>query len=430
MPVSTDMKPLPIVPGYWEDWGDGQHQRLLETWQALVGVDPNLSSAVVVVDLILGAQRFLISHTEVVLTSGTNGQVFQYVQALSQRPALTSTTDVEKSAAQARSVQIAILPGVVDIDTILSRGVSLAGVAEIALAIPGGDYDLRFVIMRGVVTSGVSFRTNSEPITLQLTDMRSSTDALIPGITIDTIRWPHAQESCLGKRLPLVINGYPSVPALRVVDDALGVGLYYALCGHELQRFAVTELYLNGVADSPHTVTTERDGMGSSTLVVDYTLDGLGDNEAIHADIGLVDPTDALDVVDIVQILLARFTSLGDRGLNADMFSRAKAKMPAFYPQVLINASGTATAKVMEVIENGLCASYPMLRLAYEGRGLGPFVVDRRLGPGGRGHAGPLPAARLRERVHRDGPGELLHRVRAALRAEHAGPQLQRRGPS
>lgn len=388
----ANLNPLPIVPAFWTDWSDGQHQRLLETWQALLGVDPNLTGVVVVVDFILGGQRFLVSHTAVTLTSSATGQKLQYVPGLSKRPELTSTSEVAASAAQARSVQLDLSPGVVDVNQLLSRGLPVAGVAEIALAVPGGNYDLRFVIMRGVVSNGASFGAPNEPISLQVTDMRSSVDALIPGITIDRNRWPLAQESALGKRLPIVINGYPSVPMLRVVDHYVLSGeVSYAICGHEIQRLDAQDLYSNGepVVGS-HPVTTVTDGLGSSVLVADYAIDQptAGDNQAAHADVVLQDPLDALDVVDITQLLLARFTSLGDRGLNPDMFSRAKARMPAFYPKILINGSGTGTAKVMEVIENGLFASYPMLRLAYHGRGLGPFVIDRRLGPGGRGVRG------------------------------------------
>lgn len=406
MSQSYGRGPQRTIPTHWEDWSTGQRQRLLATWHSLVQRDPHLSSVIFVLDMQIGGQRLLVSTHPVRLTSGTTGAVLQYLPALVEVPRMQRSTDVMSQQAQPRSLSVQLLPGVLDLDEVLQRGLPFTGVAELSMTVQDGDYDLRYVLMRGSIVGGVSFGADAEPVTMQLQDMRSHTDDLAPSVTLDDARWPLAHESAIGKRLPLVINGYPSVPALRVLDDHASTGLKYAICSHDFQEFSGSTVYVNGETAAggfaPATVSTEGDGLGTPTLLVDFSSSAgpWEDNEAVHVDVDLADSTKALDVIDTIRALLARYTSLGERGLNADMFSYAQARMPALFPGVLVNSSGTSTARVMELIESGLLKSYPMVRLAYQGRGLGPMVVDRRSGVAERGYRGDFTV----------GSGPILHR--------------------
>ncbi len=92
----------------------------------------------------------------------------------------------------------------------------------------------------------------------------------------------------------------------------------------------------------------------------------------------------------MIQYLLEGYTALGRIGLNPDLFSEADADMPGHPPQVLVNASGSDAVDVLDFVGNTLLGSFPMVCMTYQGRGLGPAVVDRRPRPDGGGIVGQL----------------------------------------
>lgn len=369
----------------WKKWDSGSRQRFSSYWDNIAKRDPYMRSVVMTVELVFGDGTTLrLAREPITTSSGIDDSIYEWEQGLVEEPEIAADVQLGSQAASARSLSFSLPSGLVDIAALISRGAMMGGAAEVSLQVDGGDYDQRLVLLRGDMAAGVSFGNPTERMQIQISDPRMTTSLLIPDIQVDLARWPNAQESALGSRYPIVINGYPWVPCLRVDNSAT---LHYLICkdGRDLDLSAV---YVNGVAAAggylPATRDATRDALGSPVLTIDFGSSGgpWEDNDSVYADVTLSSGKPALSVIKVIEKLLQTYTSLGRAGLNPDLFGFADSQLAGYPPKILINASGDQTVSVLDFVESTLLASFPMVHMVYEGRGMGPIVIDRRQGAG------------------------------------------------
>lgn len=387
--------PSPVLER-WRKWDNGAHQRVNAYWADVARTDPLFSKVYMTVELVFGDGVVVrMARGPIRTTSSIDGTVYQYDQGLSEEPDIDHTLTLTSNAASARSATFTVPSQVVDPNAILLRGGMLAGVGEISLQRDGDDYELRYVLLRGDMTGGVAFGADGEVLQVTLADPTETQSLQVPGVSIDGDRWPSASDDVIGIRYPLVINGYPYVPCIRVLDDFGVTGLQFLVCapGRDLQ---VSASYVNGDVAAggylPLTETNTTDGLGAQakTLDASSSTGPWEDSDTLYVALQRTTGTPALSVVQVVQALLQGYTALGRLGLNPDLFSVADSVMPGYPPSILINASGSDAVDVLDFVQGTLLQSFPMVFLTYQGRGLGPAVVDRRQRPDGGGIAGRL----------------------------------------
>lgn len=366
----------------WKRWDSGSRQRYSSYWSAIAARDPYFASVYMTVELVFGDGTTLrLARTPITTTSGIDGTVYPWEQGLVEEPEITAEVQMGSQAAAARTLTLTLPTGLVDVSALIARGAMLAGAAEVSLQVDGGDYDQRLVLMRGDMAGGVSFGNPTERLQVQISDPRMTTSLLIPDIVVDVDRWPDTAEAAVGMRYPIVINGYPWVPCLRVDDSAT---LHFLICkdGRDLD---LTTTYVNGVVAAggylPATREEMRDALGTPVLAIDFgsSAGPWEDNDSVYADVTLSAGKASLSAVKVIERLLQTYTSLGRAGLNPDLFSFADAQLPGHAPKILINASGDQTVSALDFVESTLLGSFPMIHMIYEGRGMGPVVIDRRL---------------------------------------------------
>ncbi len=213
------------------------------------------------------------------------------------------------------------------------------------------------------------------------------------------------------------MNGYAKIPALPVVSNVPLDGKFLVTDAVR-HGWTVDAVYVNGTAKLagdatyPWSSTQTADALGYPVLLVDFTSGAAtwADNDAVHVSVS-APSANRQGVIEVIRTLLEGSTEFGRFGLNADLFSEAAARMPPFVPKVLINASGERAAKVLPWIESELLQSFPMISMAYEGRGIGPVVVDRRRGPkDGRLVLGQMPVVQRRGDVQESPKSDVFNR--------------------
>lgn len=371
----------------WRRWDAGSRQKVNAHWTAIAKADPNFRSVYMTFELVFGGSTVVrVAMVPMTTTSSIDGSVYRYQQGLVEEPELDHAVELLSSAAAARSISMLLPADIVDTSEILLRGGMLAGIGEVSLQRDGDDYELRWVLMRGDMTAGISIGASGEQVQLQLSDPRETQSLKVPAYAVDLERWPSAAEDAVGIRYPLVINGYPAVPCPRVLNDFGGSGLQFLACapGRDLE---ITEAYVNGeIAAGGFAGWVESEGQdarGVKVKLVDFSASPgpWEESDVVYAELSRKSGTSALSVVQIIQKLLEGYTGLGRLGLNVDLFSAADRAMPGTPPQIMVNASGQDVVNVLDFVENTLLGSFPMVYMTYQGRGLGPVVIDRRIGP-------------------------------------------------
>lgn len=382
----------------WRRWDGGSRQRVNAYWRTVSNQDPFFRNVFMCIELVFGGDVVVrLAHAPLKTISSLDGATYMWQQGLVEEPEIEHAIEVGQQAAAARTLTVKVPASVVKASDIIARGGMLAGVAEVSLQKAGGDYEMRYVLMRGDMTGGVTFGVNGEELSVQIADPRETQSLKVPKYSVATDRWPLAQDSAIGARYPLVINGYPKVPCKRVLDDHGTTGLKYLVCapGRDLQIDAV---YVNGDAAAgvylPATETDDRDALGTACKTINFSSSAgpWEDNDAVYADVSPKSTTTKLSLVRVIQKLLEGYTALGRIGLNPDLFSFADVRMPGTPPKVLVNSSGEDAIDVLDFVESTLLASFPMVHMLYEGRGIGPVIIDRRVGPDNELIAGSLVA--------------------------------------
>lgn len=361
----------------------GSRGRYSATWGTLLERDPELRTVYVTVDLWIGDRNFKVARTAVSFTSSSLSRTYRYLPALIEEPELKSAISLFQQTAQARTVTVQIAAAALGQPTsFLTHGPTLGGVAEVRLLGEGMDYDAGLVWMRGEVTAVDVDPKTGGAVQVQIADMRATQAAAVPETATDADRWPTAPDGSIGLRYPLIINGYPKVPAVLVAESATVPAYLYA--GRGPQPIQEDAVYVNGeVTGETYADAEEQDGLGTLARTIRFSTGTWATSDTVYVDTSISSGA-TLGPVELLQHLLATYTGFGRQGLNLETFSRAQSKLRAAHPKVLINSSGDEGVDVLQYAEGTYLKSLPMLHLMYAGAGLGVACVDRRIGPGRR----------------------------------------------
>lgn len=361
----------------------GSRGRYSATWGTLLERDPELRTVYVTVDLWIGDRNFKLARAAVSFTSSSLSRTYRYLPALIEEPELKSTIQLFSQTASARTVTLQIAAAALGQPTgFLTYGATLGGVAEVRLLGEGMDYDAGLVWMRGEVTSVDVDPETGGAVQVQIADMRTTQAAAIPETATDTDRWPSAPDGSIGQRYPIIINGYPKVPAILVAESATVPAYLYA--GRGPQPIQEDVVYVNGETTvETYADAEEQDGLGTLARTIRFSTGSWTSSDTVYVDTSISSGA-TLGPVELLQHLLATYTGYGRQGLNLETFGRAQSKLRAAHPKVLINASGDEGVDVLQYVEGTYLKSLPMLHLLYAGAGLGVCCVDRRIGPNRR----------------------------------------------
>ena len=365
----------------WLAWDVGNRQSLNSYWAEVARADRELRDVCTTVECVLGGDTVIRAAVKpMVTTSSLSGERVQYLPLLQEEPALGEGIELGQQRAAARSVQVTMREAGVDVAGMLARGRVLTGRAEIALQVDGQDHALRWVMLRGKVED-VEFSDTDRLVTLTIVDDRTATTKL-PEHSIDTTRWPLAQDTAIGERYALVYNGATGLPCHRVLDDFGTTGLKWVACNALNGPWTVAATYVNGeeaagVAHTPISSSVAADGRGTPVQVLDAssTTGPWDENDSLNVD---VTSTMRADVLKIAQELLTNYSVSGPSRVDAYRFGEARLALPSMVPYFAVSTSGGDTVDPLELVEAGLLRDYPSIHLLYSGRGVGPVVYDRR----------------------------------------------------
>lgn len=366
----------------------GEHQ---QAWTTYLGRDPLMRDVSMVVDLSYGGgERVVLAAAPVLAAlaepsgSSTVARVGA-VQLLLEEPQIELSYTLGSGSSSTRSLSCTI--GNLRVDPwslVLGRGTPLAGHGEVSLIAPGMDWGARLVLMRGDMTGGVSFGAARQGMDVTLSDPKLTADLGVTEFVCDADRFADLPDDSLGARFPLALNAPGPVPLVRVT--AMTPPTWMVCYGHRhdvatiyVDRFA----YASGSAAFPWTVHYLYDALGTPYTAVIFGA-GTGtweDTTSVYATLALRDDADELDVVGVAAHLASRWSLLGPDGLSGPSLTRAASKMGATIglPAVYINGSSSQDAtRALQYVEQTLCASYPMLSMAWQVGGYGPVVTDRR----------------------------------------------------
>lgn len=371
----------------WDRWDQGVRQHFNDYWSAIAKTDPEFKSVYMVVELIFGGDhvvRVCSSKQPIVTTSSIDGGTYAYLPAMTDEPGIDFPLNFGQQTASPRSISMSIHGSIVQPAALIRQGRILAGMAEVSLQVHGGDYDKRYVIMRGDMSGGVSFGREKEWVSVKISDAKITQKTLIPDVSADVDRWEWIPDESIGLRYPVVVNGFTKIPCVFVQSPGFVPQQWIVADGigwSEVEVYVNGDLAVNGV-DYNWTFEATQDGLGRACTIVEFTSPRpSGDSKMVHVTIET--SGDKLGVVESIENLLSGYTSLGGSGLNPYLFAEAAGNMPGMFPEILINTSGEDATDVVSFIQSALLPSFPMVHLAYEGRGLGPIIVDRRNGSSG-----------------------------------------------
>ena len=308
-------------------------------------------------------------------------------------PVVDSEIVLGNGDSSARSLSFTLDADAIDVATIIRTGGGLCGVAEVALEIAGiaNDYDQRLIILRGDVSSGVRFGARGadgrQVIDLEIVDPKESLTTRLPPWVIggDSGRFGSAHITAIGDRVPLVINGYTHIPAVRVTSNTVGSNDFVFAAGHGWTVNTSTGVIVDGVvrgsADAVYgwTLLEDTDATGLAYSAIRFTVGATSwpDGATVYV---TASSGEALDPIGVLQRVLEKHSAVGLDGLQSSMVAEARAGMPVRdAPDVMVNASsGPADQPVLDWLEGGFLASFPMLGMAFWGGGYGPVLLDWR----------------------------------------------------
>jgi hypothetical protein len=394
----------------WAVLGWQQQQgRLPVYWRTLLDRDPWLKDVVMVIEMVfggrLGGATVVRIATEPVTSSSTlTGNVLDAIPALIEEPALDQTYQLGVGSSAARSLALSLDPRLIDPPALVLAGLPLAGVAEVALEPrEGSNHDRRWVLLRGDIDGSVRFGASDgldrELMELEIVDPRASCETKLPPWVVDAERFTTGiHDSAVGARVPLVVNGFTAIPAVRTTSVAIGGNDFLFAHGYGWTVSLTSGVQVNGVTvlntDPVYawSLVETPDAYGEPVSLIRFSVGGTTweDSDAVH-----VTPsrTGGRGVIETLRHIVEDHTALGIDGANAVLFAEAAARFPLrAEPQVLVNgATGASATTALEWIEGGYLAALPMLSMVWEGGRYGPVLTDHRLEPIAQWEAGALP---------------------------------------
>lgn len=392
----------------WQLYDYDRAGRISSRWQSEIGKDAYLRRAVMVVELVLGGSqtRTIRVATLPVRSVGRDGTRHDAIPALMEEPELRQAYSLGTGTSEARTLQVSIAMLRLDVMAILRIGGVLAGIAEVSLESADGenDYEDRYVLLRGDV-SGATFgarRTavqgtrpsnDAEVVTFEISDPRDTVSALIPPFVIDASRYTAPHESAIGERYAVVVNKAHRCPTQRVTSNATGAQRFVVCLRHGLSVNTVSgsSVFVNGVGKIPAdatygwTVDEDIDNQGTQVTTVRFTNAATvwADTDTVHVTVEQFDDDEEkFSPVGVIRYVVQQFSPLGVQGTNDELFATAEGRYPvgSGKPRCCVNsAAGGGT--VLDWIENGFLASFPMISMVWEGGKYGPVLTDRRLPP-------------------------------------------------
>lgn len=385
MPIASPTYYLPLVFAEWRRGDRGPRGGWSSYWESVRAGDPMLRNLRMTVDLVFGGDRHVRIATEPVTTvSGSTGRAYSYLPALQAEPEIVSEYAIGTAPASLRTIALTVDGRLVDALSLLRERRILAGWAEVSLQVDGGDYDHRIVLLRGDMVGGVSFGAVEELVEIEIMDPETTQDRAVPPFVASSegfygITLP---DDTVGARYPLVWNGHPAVPALRVTSTNRS---WLACWGHAHEVdaiFVYGQEYASTSSVYPWSTSEEVDAFGIPFLqVILGTGSGpIDDDLTVYARLSRKDGS--LSVLDVLRDLLVSWSLVGPYGVSERMFASAAAKIPPLLAvQVYANGSGSSdTARAIEFAESVIAADLPMISFAWTGEGFGPVVTDRRRG--------------------------------------------------
>jgi len=343
-------------------------------WLTAIRADPALRQARITVDLVFGGDTVVRLATEpLVTTSATTSRVYTYTPELSAEPDVEWGYQIGSGPSEVRSMSFSLLASLVDPAGIVSSGRMLCGYGEVCLQLDGGDYDQRIVLLRGEMVGGIAFGLGDEEMEVELEDPKITVDLIFPPWVLGTDRHAAPPDDWLGERYPLIMNAGIGVELLRL-DTSTTAPDWLAAHGHDI---TVDASYINGDTHALLLTTSNAtDDLGTQYTKISFSVSTWEENDTVQVD---VSTGTQRDLIAVIQSLIEGYSSLGVQGVNAPMFAKARSKIPRIVPRVVINASSASDeAGVLSIIESTICASFPMVSMAWRGGKYGPVVTDYR----------------------------------------------------
>lgn len=390
---------LPAALRAFRAWQSKQQRgaRVPEYWRDVLDRDHTGGLAIMVVEVVFGASRFRLATVPFGSVSGTDGMDHSVQLQLVGEPEIRHGYDLGEGTSQARSVQVTLGAEVINPAALIRSGQVLSGYGEVALEVDkspaDADHDRRYVIIHGEIAGGVRFggvrgRGEHEIIDLEIVDPKASMDVRFPLWVVDDSRFSTTlHDTAIGQRIPVVLNGYDRIPAVRI-DDVSGARQFAFAHRHGWDTAnAIVEVNgtAYGTADATygHAFVELYDDEGVPYTVVSFTVGATSwaDGDAVHVTVDHND--EELSVIGVIRRVCELHTPLGPGGLSGVLFSEADAKLGnTTRPRVLANgASGGSESGALQWIEEGYLSNFPMVSMVWDLGGYGPIVTDRRADP-------------------------------------------------
>lgn len=405
--------------------------RVPSGWAPVLARDPMLRRVAMVFDLVLGGQTVRISSAPIRSVSSRTGVRHDAVPAILEEPSLAAVYTLGSGQSAARQLDLTIDVGPISPMAIIRAGGMLVGLAEVSLEPTDteNDYEDRLVLLRGDVGSIVFGAIRSpraggrtpdrETATLQIVDPRDSMVAILPPWTVSSDRFSGLPDQAIGTSIPLVLNSGKATPTIRLTTATTGSNSFLVGLGDLDVVAAANEVYINGVsafggADAWVAETLE-DEQGLTYTQIRFTNGARAwdDSDAVHVNSSALDELDREHPVDVIRRVVERYSPIGRQGVNPSLFAAAAARYPSGLgaPRVLINASGSSSGSVLDWIESGFLASYPMISMVWSRGGYGPILTDSRAEPIARFTVGAFPIFDRVSMVTESPKRELVNRV-------------------
>lgn len=397
----------------WRRWSYTQLGRMPPAWRTAIDTDPHLRDARVIVDLVFGRSRRVTvmgglgageyqarQAKPFRVQSARDGSQVEIWPALLDEPVLEDQIDLSDAGVTAgpRKLQISLWGELVDPKSLIRAGWPVYGTAEVSLMLPGMDWEQRIVWMRGTITAS-SHAGRPELVTVTISDPVFQAPEVPPWV-LDTTRFADIDESAIGERIPIVVNGGFRIPCPRVSAPVVGAtNTFLAAAGH---RYAVNAVFVNGtsVGATVYSFTETTDDLGLPVSVLEFpSSSGPGawteDRAAVYVRL-TENSAVANGLIQTVKILMQRYGEGPRKKLSLRLFGEAEARLGQVgnvsgarqSPYVVLNAPTTIEGYVNDT----LFGEYIMCALAWEEDGLGPIVVDSRATPLGDVTPGIYPA--------------------------------------
>lgn len=368
--------------------------RLPEAWADIIKRDPLMRSVVMVIDLVFGARFSIrISSRPITQKSKVDGSDRSTVPVLMSEPKISNNYKLGNGVSAARTVSITLDARIVRPMDIIRSGVPLAGLGEVSLQVDGADYEDRYVLIRGQMSGGVSFgavrdeQNDSEVVRVQIVDPRQSMNTRLPPWVIDQDRFPNAHQTALGGRIPIVINRYERIPAVRTND--VHPRRFTFAEGRSWDVSTSGGVMVNGIVKTSTdgqykwTLVQANDAFGVPYSAIEFTNAGTTweDSDSVHVTATSTD-SGKLNPAQAIRRVLEDYSAFGADGVNAQLFSDAESRMSGLDVNVLVNAAGGGSGtNVLNWIESGFLKSFPMLSMAWDRGTYGPIFTNRTSDP-------------------------------------------------